>query len=301
MVSKLYWPERSRVPEPAILGMAREAGKGNRHIDGHLPDLIYTHDFHQYSTTRIRILLGMKENDERVLRLIVFRRLYPITDLVGAEFWEAFWECFRCHLHLWRSGIRHCDISVSNLMYDKATNCGVLNDFDLAQLRDHPCSNRTEWTGTMPFMALDLFWKAARDGKVEREYRHDAESFAWVLLWICCTYKDGKELPKRPLEFIQHDPGTTYEKKLTFRAYVEDYDVGPTASYDRKFYDAACSVLRKYVTRHHNAGCRGYSRIGEKIAEPNLLELLPDEPAAIEAELQLYRNGVASAGLYVDL
>ncbi|KAF8875292.1 hypothetical protein BD779DRAFT_1407512, partial [Infundibulicybe gibba] len=165
------------------------------HVDGHLPDLIYTRDFNQYSTTHIRTLLGLGTGDgERVLRWIVFRRLCPITDLVGAEFWRMFWECFHCHLHLWRGGIRHCDISASNLMYDKINSRGILNDFNLAQLRDHPSLNETEWAGTMPFMALDLLEEPAWNGKVRREYRHDAESFAWVLLWICCTYRDGTEL-----------------------------------------------------------------------------------------------------------
>jgi hypothetical protein len=27
---------------------------------------------------------------------LLFRRLYPITNLIGDKFWEVFWECFRC-------------------------------------------------------------------------------------------------------------------------------------------------------------------------------------------------------------
>ncbi|KAF8881760.1 hypothetical protein BD779DRAFT_995636 [Infundibulicybe gibba] len=134
------------------------------------------------------------EEGKRVLRWMVYRKLYPITDLIGEKFWRVFWECFRCHLHLWRDGIRHCDISVSNLMYDKVHDRGILNDFDLAQLRGRLPPSGTERTGTMPFMALDLLrGPATWHGHVEREYRHDAESFAWVLFWICCGYQDGVE------------------------------------------------------------------------------------------------------------
>jgi hypothetical protein len=36
-------------------------------------------------------------------------------------------------------------------------------------------------------MALDLLYESG----VPRLYRHDAESFAWVLLWICGHYDNG--------------------------------------------------------------------------------------------------------------
>jgi hypothetical protein len=39
-----------------------------------------------------------------------------------------------------------------------------------------------EHTGTIPFMAIDLLTKDAWSGHIERQYRHDCESFAWVLL-----------------------------------------------------------------------------------------------------------------------
>jgi hypothetical protein len=71
--------------------------------------------------------------------VMLFRRWYPITDLIGEPFWKAFWDCFRCkrtptfhshtyaddvlaalgHYHLWLGGVEHNDISVKNLMYNK--------------------------------------------------------------------------------------------------------------------------------------------------------------------------------------
>jgi tRNA A-37 threonylcarbamoyl transferase component Bud32 len=49
------------------------------------------------------------------------------------------------HRRLWKGGIEHNDISVSNLMYDKTKNGeGVLNDFDLAHVRGKARPSGTE-------------------------------------------------------------------------------------------------------------------------------------------------------------
>lgn len=70
----------------------------------------------------------------------------------------------------------------------------VLIDYDLSSiLRDHgPRGN--ERTGTVPFMAINLLRPNAR---VTHLYQHNAESFIWVLVWVCLRYKGGKLLPSR--------------------------------------------------------------------------------------------------------
>jgi len=88
------------------------------------------------------------------------------------------------HYILWKAGIQHGDISVSNLMHRNGT--GVLNDFDLARL-DTPGIRGFDRTGTKPFLALDLLTADAQDGKAERRYRYDLESF----LWITACYDNG--------------------------------------------------------------------------------------------------------------
>jgi hypothetical protein len=88
--------------------------------------------------------------------------------------------CVPGHRQLWANGIEHNDISVKNLMYDETNKRGVLND--LAHWTTQRRPTGTERTGTRPFMALDLLTDEAWDGKVERLYRHDCESFVWVLL-----------------------------------------------------------------------------------------------------------------------
>jgi len=50
----------------------------------------------------------------------------------------------------------------------------------------------TERIGTIPFMAVALLKKEYWDGKTKREYRHELESFIWILAFVCLRYKDGK-------------------------------------------------------------------------------------------------------------
>ena len=96
LVLKVDWAEESRAGEAETIEKALQIAQQNDNVDGHLPDLICSHDFDEYSTKIIRKAFGIKSNNHRVLRVMLFRRLYPITDLVGDKFWKTFWECFRC-------------------------------------------------------------------------------------------------------------------------------------------------------------------------------------------------------------
>ena len=96
LVLKTYWPETSRTREDDMIRTAMKIGETNPHVAGHLPDIICSYDFVEHSTGVIRKLLGIPTNGNRVLRVMLSRRLYPITELVGEGFWNAFWECFRC-------------------------------------------------------------------------------------------------------------------------------------------------------------------------------------------------------------
>jgi len=59
---------------------------------------------------------------------------------------------------------------------------GIVNDFDLATWIDHSATNKDR-TGTIPFMAIDLL-DGGLDRCTPRLYRHDMESFVWVLAYI---------------------------------------------------------------------------------------------------------------------
>jgi len=93
---------------------------------------------------------------------------------------------------LWENGVHHGDISLNNLMYDVCAETGkptgIVNDFDLATWVDHPTTNNDR-TGTIPFMAIDLL-NGGLDNRVPRLYRHDLESFIWVLAYVTVAYKE---------------------------------------------------------------------------------------------------------------
>ena len=185
------------------------------------------------------------------------------------------------HYHLWRGGVEHNDISKNNLMYDKVNeDRGILNDFDLAHLRGKPRPSGSERTGTMPFMALDLLIKAALNGKITRLYRHDCESFAWVLLWICCRYKDGKLIDEAPLsKLITDDFMTCFITKVNYPAYV----LAATTSY--KPYWFAAMDLVDWSVDH-----RFKTRRSERRQMRGDPEEEPEEEPTIDEVIEIYRN-----------
>jgi hypothetical protein len=66
-------------------------------------------------------------------------------------------------------------------------------------------------------MAIDLLSDEAIEGKAKHLYRHDAESFIWVLTWVCLRYEDGKLRSSRPLdEWLKADAKQCREKKNDF-------------------------------------------------------------------------------------
>ena len=68
---------------------------------------------------------------------------------------------------------------------------GIVNDYDLATWVNHSATN-SDRTGTIPFMAIDLL-DGGLDDCTPRLYRHDMESFVWVLAYITVAnieYKD---------------------------------------------------------------------------------------------------------------
>jgi hypothetical protein len=189
------------------------------------------------------------------------------------------------HYHLWVGGVHHNDISVENLMYDKANGHGILNDYDLAHLNGRPRPSGAERTGTMPFMALDLLTEKAWNGLVGRLYRHDCESFAWVLFWICCRYDDGKEINDPPLsDFITDSFKQCYAMKISTISSLND--IAPTPSYDR-FWGVVRKLLFLAAQRRFRAAC-----------EPTIL--LKEAPAIGEDEpltvVGIYRDALEENG-----
>ncbi|KAK2616904.1 hypothetical protein QQS21_000282 [Conoideocrella luteorostrata] len=117
------------------------------------------------------------------------------------ELLEALRDAIRAHESLYTVGnIVHSDISSNNIIItdEKAPDGfrGMLIDLDLAKVRDTDPSGARHQTGTMQFMAIEVLQQA------NHTYRHDLESFFYVLLWVCarCSWVNwfgGKEVPPR--------------------------------------------------------------------------------------------------------
>ncbi|KAG1796386.1 uncharacterized protein HD556DRAFT_298771 [Suillus plorans] len=240
LVAKLFWPEEADQSEPEILEEVYKIAKDDLDVLGHVPEMVWFHKFEDTSTAIIRKALGIDDAGSRVLYIIVFRKLHPITTLSGDEFLLAWWEVVKCHRALWKRGVHHRDVSPDNLMGYRLRGrfMGVLNDFDLSSIKESLSSIQGspkgfERTGTVPFMALNLLMPGA--GRVEHVYRHDAESFIWVLTWICLRYKKGKLLRKRrPLdEWLTTDAMGCFYKKAVFLGMLST--MRPTRSHKENF------------------------------------------------------------------
>ncbi|ODA77177.1 hypothetical protein RJ55_06804 [Drechmeria coniospora] len=93
-------------------------------------------------------------------------------------------DAIKAHQSLYMTGkILHRYISSNNIIITKpkAANGfkGMLMDLDLAKVRESGPSGARHQTGTMQFMAVEVL------RKVDHTYRHDIESFFYVLLWMC--------------------------------------------------------------------------------------------------------------------
>lgn len=116
------------------------------------------------------------------------------------ELLESLRDAIRAHRSLYlKGGILHRDISSNNIIItnpgrSKGFN-GMLIDLDLAKERDSGPSGARHQTGTMQFMAIEVL------RGIDHTYRHDLESFFYVLLWMCarCSWDrfsgSGEEKP----------------------------------------------------------------------------------------------------------
>ena len=104
--------------------------------------------------------------------------------------------CLAHHDLYEKAGILHRDISINNLMVDPSdASKGILIDLDMAARDKDPDSGvKLEIPplpgGTVPFRAADL---CNHDPLPRTLYRHDLESFFFVLIWMA-LYRANKPI-----------------------------------------------------------------------------------------------------------
>ncbi|KAG5951510.1 hypothetical protein E4U57_006870 [Claviceps arundinis] len=100
------------------------------------------------------------------------------------ELLECERDAVRAHRSLYLEGkILHRDISPHNIIITRSATAdgfkGMLIDLDMACTQESDQDGASHAVGTLPFMAVQVLLK------INRTYRHDVESFFYLLLWLC--------------------------------------------------------------------------------------------------------------------
>ncbi|THV01025.1 hypothetical protein K435DRAFT_421405 [Dendrothele bispora CBS 962.96] len=208
-IVKVSFPSADRASEASMLWLASKTAKRNpdwNWVERHLPGFKFWLDIElvngqdDFPQERIKAFLDEHcpqfSYEERVLRVLVQDKLYPLTSLrVEAQYAQVFCDVLQAHRWLYdHARILHRDISMNNIMVREVDDkiFGVLNDLDLSSpLTNQPSATSKHRTGTRPFIAYELQYPPR---KVTPLYRHDLESLFYVILCLSCRYNlQGKE------------------------------------------------------------------------------------------------------------
>ncbi|KAK0421557.1 hypothetical protein EV421DRAFT_1879623 [Armillaria borealis] len=263
LVVKISWPGVYRDSEKKLMDAAKAkademAGKGKTHwVLDHLPEILHSQDFRfndedSPQKRLMELLIEAKYADkktfiyeERLLRITVSERLFPITDLTDVkDIAQVFFDIFRCHHWLYENAkILHRDMSLNNLMYRKRHDnskgkvriLGVLNDFDLSSLIPLEEAASLHRTGTPPYMAHELLGRS----DVSHLYRHDVEAFYYVLLMLCCRYEivQGKVMRELQSEQAKMPFAQWYDRTISWQglsaykhSFLNNYEAIPVSA-----------------------------------------------------------------------
>ncbi|KAF6743443.1 hypothetical protein DFP72DRAFT_827813 [Ephemerocybe angulata] len=196
---KLSWPPESRTSEIEVLKALKK--KLPKRLHAHLPNVEFATTFtaEQLSLPwlRLGLELGTENHEARVLRVLASSYYDKLWEAGSIEAFKQAWlDCVECHHEAWkRGGVLHRDLSESNIMISRRGGGdpkGLLNDWDMASfveaLKDQTSSAHNR-TGTLPFMALDIIYPTTLTVHPrEHWYRHDLESFFWILVWAAIHY-----------------------------------------------------------------------------------------------------------------
>ncbi|CAD6502871.1 BgTH12-05460 [Blumeria graminis f. sp. triticale] len=153
------------------------------------------------------VVTNSRANISYIKRKLTYAKLSPVgrplqSSSTVREFVRGIRDAIIGHRNLYDKGIIHGDISAGNIILTKAdvtgASEGLLIDLDMASFREEikGKKQRERITGTLKYMALELL-EAIDDNEntLKQTYRHDLESFFYVLITGCMSYC-RKEAPK---------------------------------------------------------------------------------------------------------
>ena len=150
------------------------------------------------------------------------------------ELLEALRDAIKAHRSLYVNGnILHRDISENNIIITNPKSDGfqgMLIDLDLAKELGRGRSGARCRTGTMEFMAIEVL-----KGK-SHTYRHDLESFFYVLVWLC---------GRRGWDFVGRTKNGP-QRNLFTKWYTESYDEIASAKQGHMHIDLFEEILEEF-------------------------------------------------------
>lgn len=148
-------------------------------------------------TSLVQQIQDQMPYDNRILRVLAISPAGRCINQFKSvpELLEGISDAIKVHRSLYLDGkILHRDISENNIIITNPRTAdgfkGMLIDLDLAKEEGKGPSGARHRTGTMEFMAIEVLLG------ISHTYRHDLESFFYVLIWLCA--RKGWALSKAP-------------------------------------------------------------------------------------------------------
>ncbi|KAG5637219.1 hypothetical protein H0H81_005382, partial [Sphagnurus paluster] len=201
---KISWPLCSRHLEATtIQTLVEKIPEWKDHLPEVIASATLTAEELELPRVELLKLCSIERFEDRWLHMLLMKLYGKLWEVGSVEaFQDVFVDCVECHYHAYTSGrILHRDLSENNLMFKKGSDGavkGILNDWDMAskvgEEDEVESSTAQHRTGTFPFMARELLV----DGRPPAHlYRHDLESFFYILVWAALRYdfQSGKRFP----------------------------------------------------------------------------------------------------------
>ncbi|KAK7690101.1 hypothetical protein QCA50_006747 [Cerrena zonata] len=189
LVAKLCWPY-DKTNEDGTVRTIRSLLRSAPGYLKHIVDIKCTLEQSMEEAELPRVFMLDENDDEsgRTFKVIVMKAYLPLEHINDPNDFKKVWrDVVVAHNYIYHcTKYLHRDISPTNIMFyiENGTAIGVLCDWELAEKRLSGQVFKSRRCGTPTFMAIDML---ASD-RPEHEYRHDLESFYWVLVWFIITH-----------------------------------------------------------------------------------------------------------------